>query len=81
MASSTIRSIALVVSILAPISVFSQTFPSLAAVADKQQLKPAATRSTRRPDRALSRYASFRSLDGLNLSARGGAGRALAERK
>ena len=41
MVSSTIRSIALVVSILAPISVFSQTFPSLAAAADKQQLKPA----------------------------------------
>ena len=41
MVSSTIRSIALVVFILAPISVFSQTFPSLAAVADKQQLKPA----------------------------------------
>jgi hypothetical protein len=41
MVSSTIRSIALVVCILAPISVFSQTFPSLAAAADKQQLKPA----------------------------------------
>ena len=41
MVSSTIRSIALVVSILAPISVFSQTFPSLAAAADKQLLKPA----------------------------------------
>jgi hypothetical protein len=31
----------LVVFILAPISVFSQTFPSLAAAADKQLLKPA----------------------------------------
>ena len=41
MVSSTIRSIALVVFILAPISVFSQTFPSLAAAADKQLLKPA----------------------------------------
>jgi hypothetical protein len=41
MVSSTIRPIALVVSILAPISVFSQPFPSLAAAADKQQLKPA----------------------------------------
>ena len=41
MVSSTIRSIALVASILAPISVFSQTFPSLAAGADKQLLKPA----------------------------------------
>jgi hypothetical protein len=41
MISSTIRLIALVVFILAPISVFSQTFPSLAAAADKQLLKPA----------------------------------------
>ena len=41
MVSSTIRSIALVVFILAPISVFSQTFPSLAAAADKRLLKPA----------------------------------------
>ena len=41
MVSSTIRSIALVVFILGPISSFSQTFPSLAAAVDKQLLKPA----------------------------------------
>ena len=80
MVSSTIRSIALVVFILAPISVFSQTFPSLAAAADKQLLKPAELDQIVAPI-ALYPDPLFGSLDGLNLSARGGAGRALAERK
>jgi hypothetical protein len=38
---STIRSIALVTFVLGPISVFSQTLPSLGVTTDKQLLKPA----------------------------------------
>ena len=41
MVLSTIRSIVFVMFVLGPISVFSQTFPSSAAAADKELLKPA----------------------------------------
>jgi len=41
MALSTVRSIVLVMFVLGPISVFSETFPSSAAAIDKQPLKPA----------------------------------------
>jgi hypothetical protein len=41
MALSTIRSVVLVMFVLGPIGVLSQTFPSSAAAADRQLLKPA----------------------------------------
>ena len=41
MALSTVQSIVLVMFVLGPISVFSETFPSSVAATDKQLLKPA----------------------------------------
>ena len=57
MVSSTIRSIALVVSILGPISIILPNISIISRSGRQATVETRGTRSNRRPNRALSRYA------------------------